>query len=632
MLEDILLVAPYLQLADLAEEVRQQANIPFKIIIGNLDERSEEIDFHIQNGIKVVVSRGGTAQYLRQRLSVPVVDIPVTSFDILNAISKMDGRRFTQIAFITTANIIVSTEHFQKIMDISLRFEPCKHVDYIPDKVRELTREGIEAVIGDVTAARVATATGIYGQLLESGYQSLLHALHEAQRVLESNRLEKARVKQMEAILNMIGEAVLAIDKKGQVTLYNVSAEKVFGRPREAVLGHQLAGCLPESKLGDLLLRTKEEKNILMEVSQKKVISNRIPILIDGQIQGAVAIFEEISNIQKLELSIRQKLNEKGFIARHTFAEITSNSKEMDKIISQARRYAKSDGTVMIFGETGTGKELFAQSIHNGSRRDDGPFVSINCAALSEGLLESELFGYEGGAFTGAIKGGKQGLFELAHGGSIFLDEIGEISPGFQAKLLRVLQEKEIRRVGGDRVIPIDVRIICATNRDLKEEVKNRRFREDLYYRLSVLEIKLPPLRGRKADIIPMTISFLKQECIQENKNLYWHDDSIFRSLLQYEWYGNARELHNFVDRLVICSEEGELEQEFIEEMLRFKLDERQDEECLTIRTHKDLKQMEAEILIKMLERYEGDKNQLCRDLNISRMTLWRKLNNKNDT
>lgn len=632
MAEDILLVAPYSQLAGLAEEVRKQASIPFKIIMGNLDERSEEIDFYIQNGIKVVVSRGGTAQYLRERLSVPVVDIPVTSFDILNAISRLHGRGFTQIAFITTSNIIISTEHFQKIMDISLRFEPCKHVSEIPAKVRELTRDGIEAVIGDVTATRVAAETGIYGQLLESGYQSLLHALNEAQRVLEANRMEKARVKQMEAILNMIGEAVLAIDKQGQVTLYNVSAEKIFARPREAVLGRQLAGCLPESRLGDLLLRTKEEKNILMEVSQKKVISNRIPILIDGQIQGAVAIFEEISNIQKLELSIRRKLNEKGFVAKHTFAEITSNSNEMVKIISQARRYAQSGGTVLIYGETGTGKELFAQSIHNGSKRAAGPFVSINCAALSESLLESELFGYEGGAFTGATKGGKQGLFELAHGGSIFLDEIGEISSSFQAKLLRVLQEKEIRRVGGDRVIPIDVRIVCATNRDLREEVKSQRFREDLYYRLSVLEIRLPPLRARKDDIIPMGISFLKQECIRENKNLYWHDDSIFHSLLQYEWHGNARELHNFIDRLVICSEEGELKQEFIEEMLRFKVDEREDEEQITIRAHKNLKRMEADFLLKMLARYGGDKNQLCQDLNISKMTLWRKLNIKNDT
>jgi len=632
MFEDILLVAPYPRLVDLAEEVRQQANIPFKIILGNLDERSEEIDMCIQNGIKVVVSRGGTAQYLRQRLSVPVVDIPVTSFDILNAISKMDGKGFTQIAFITTANIIVSTEHFQKIMDISLRFEPCKDVSYIPDKVRELTREGIEAVIGDVTATHIAAASGIYGQLLESGYQSLLHALNDAQRVLEVTRLEKARVKQMEAILNMISEAVLAIDKQGDVTLYNVSAEKIFGRPRQNVLGHRLAECLPESKLGDVLARTREEKNLLVEVSQKKIISNRIPILIDGQIQGAVAIFEEISNIQKLELSIRQKLNEKGFIAKHTFAEITNNSNEMVKIVNQARRYAKSDGTILIYGETGTGKELFAQSIHNGSKRDAGPFVSINCAALSEGLLESELFGYEGGAFTGASKGGKQGLFELAHGGSIFLDEIGEISPSFQAKLLRVLQEKEIRRVGGDRVIPIDVRIICATNRDLKEEVKSRRFREDLYYRLSVLEINLPPLRARKADVISMAISFLRQECIRENKNLYWHDDNIFRSLPQYEWYGNSRELHNFVDRLVICSEEGELKQEFIEEMLRSKLDEREDEDHLTVRAHKDIKRMEAEILSKMLERCEGDKNQLCRELNISRMTLWRKMNYKSDT
>jgi len=635
MSANILLVAPYPQLGLLAEQVRQQENIPFTVVVGNLEEKMGEIDEQVIRGTKVVVSRGGTAQLLRQRLAIPVVEIPVTSFDILNAINQMDGKGFTQIAFITTANIIVESEHFKKFMDISLRFEPCPGVKEIPNKVEQLVREGVEAIIGDVTAYRYADQQGVYVQLLESGYQSLLYGLQEAQRVLETSKAERAQVQRMEAILNMIGEGVLTIDKQGLVSLYNATAEKVFGRPKQAVLGRPLVDCLPESQLSKLLQHKQEEKNVLIEINQKKIISNRVPILIDGEVQGAVALFEEVSNVQKLELSIRQQLNTKGFVAKRTFADITCNNLAMERVVKQARQFAKSEGTILIYGETGTGKELLAQSIHNASRRTSGPFVSINCAALTESLLESELFGYEKGAFTGAAKSGKQGLFEMAHGGTLFLDEIGEISPNFQAKLLRVLQEKEIRRIGGDRVIPIDARVICATNRNLKSEMKNKRYREDLYYRLAVLQIDVPPLRERKSDIIPMAISFIKQECIKENINLFWHEDAIFSCLTHYEWYGNARELRNFIDRLVICSDSGELTQDYVEEMLRMIQDKEEAAEGITIAIHKDLKQMESEFVHKMLERYGGDKKLLCQDLNISPMTLWRKLNydyhNKND-
>jgi PAS domain S-box-containing protein len=631
MSADILLVAPYPSLKDLAEKVKGQVDLSFDIVVGNLNENRDEIDAIIEQGVKVVLSRGGTAQYLRERLDIPVVDIPATSYDILNAISLINRRGFKKIAFITTRNIIVKTEHFNEIMDISLYFEPVKNTEEIPHKVQELIQSGFEAIVGDVIATRQAVAQGIYGQLLESGYESLLLGLQEAKQVLEASQKEKARVKQMEAILNMITEAVLTIDKQGQVTLYNTSAEKVFGYLKKDVIGHQLTECIPESKLIETLQRRKEEKNLLIEVNHKKIISNRIPILIDNEIHGAVAIFEEVSHIQKLEMNIRTKLNEKGLLAKYTFGQIENNSEKIQQAILLARQYANSDGTVLIYGETGTGKEVFAQSIHNESRRAAGPFVSVNCAALSESLLESELFGYEEGAFTGASKGGKRGLFEIAHRGSVFLDEIGEISPSFQAKLLRVLQEKEIRRVGGDRVIPVNIRILCATNRDLRAEVNKRHFREDLYYRLTVLEIKLPPLRERKADIVPMAISFLKQECVKENRNLFWHDDRIFQCLLNYEWYGNARELHNFINRLVICSEIGELKKDFIEKMISVRLGEKSLSEQIEIQVSKDLKKMESEIILKMLDRYNGDKEKLCREYGISKTTLWRKLNFKNE-
>ncbi|MEW9124759.1 MAG: sigma 54-interacting transcriptional regulator, partial [Thermotaleaceae bacterium] len=369
----------------------------------------------------------------------------------------------------------------------------------------------------------------------------------------------------------------------------------------------------------------------IMDIYDQKIVTNRIPIIIDNKLQGAVAIFEEIKSIQKLELNIRKKLNEKGLVAKHTFEDIIGETNEIKKLIYQARRFAKSEGTILIYGETGTGKEVFAQSIHNESKRSEGPFISINCAAINENLLESELFGYEEGAFTGAIKGGKSGLFELAHGGSLFLDEIGETSLSFQAKLLRVLQEKEVRKIGGDKVIPIDVRIICATNRDLKEEVRNKSFREDLYYRLSVLELGLIPLRERKRDIIPMAISFLKQQCLIENKNMYWQNSDVFGPLLLYNWYGNARELKNFIERLVICCENDEIKEAYVKSMVKYKLEKSITDEQLSIPITNNLKEMECEIVKQMLIRYNGDKERLCETFNISKPTLWRKINFKNE-
>lgn len=628
---EILLVAPYQELSILAEKIRAEMEIPFDIVVGNLDETWERVNSCVKKETKIIVSRGGTAQFLGKRLhNIPIVDIPVTSFDILNAISKIDRKKYKKIAFITTSNIIMKTEHFNRILDFSLSFEPVIDVNEIHDKVIELANNGFEVVVGDVVATIEAKKNHLHTQLLESGYEALVHGLKEAQRILAANKKERARICQMEAILNMIYEGVLAIDEYGQVTWYNNAAEKVFGHSKENVIANSLEECIPESKLIDTLRTREAEKHLLTEIQQKKILTNRIPIVIDDEVYGAVAIFEEVSNIQKLELNVRTRLSEKGLIAKHTFSQIQADSPRMKRIIKQAQLYAASEGTVLLYGETGSGKELFAQSIHNASKRTKGPFVSVNCAALSESLLESELFGYSGAAFTGASKSGNQGLFELAHGGTIFLDEIGEISSNFQAKLLRVLQEKEIRKVGGKSIIPIDVRVICATNRSLKTEVLQGRFREDLYYRLAVLEIGLPALRERCEDIIPMAALFLKQACLNENKWLHWRDDSVFSCLCRYEWHGNARELQNFIKRLVICAEDSELTAEYVENMLKFKVGHYNATEYVSIPINEDLKMMESFMIERLLDYYEGDKERICQKLGISKTTLWRKLKFQN--
>ena len=231
-------------------------------------------------------------------------------------------------------------------------------------------------------------------------------------------------------------------------------------------------------------------------------------------------------------------LAEKGFVAKHSFKDIVHQSKEMDEVIQRARQIAQTDHTVLIRGESGTGKELFAQSIHNASSRSKYPFIAINCAALPESLLESELFGYEKGAFTGAHSKGKIGLFEEANHGTIFLDEIGDISPNLQSRLLRTIQERQIMRVGSDRIIDIDIRLITATNRDLEAAIQSGDFRADLYFRLNVLPIEIPPLRKRKKDLSGLFLHFLGKD-----SNSFTKEER--QCLMEYDWPGNVREVEN---------------------------------------------------------------------------------------
>jgi transcriptional regulator with PAS, ATPase and Fis domain len=288
--------------------------------------------------------------------------------------------------------------------------------------------------------------------------------------------------------------------------------------------------------------------------AKKEVIVNVAPIFIGGKIRGSVGVIHDISEIIGLteELSKAKRLLRR-LEARYRWEDIIGNSLVILKAKEQARMAAETPATVLLRGESGTGKELFAHAIHNASQLKRGQFVKINCAAIAENLLESELFGYEEGAFTGALKGGKKGLFEEANGGTVFLDEIGDISSNLQGKLLRVIQEKEMIRVGGTRPVAADARVIAATNADLESKVRDKTFREDLYYRLNVVPILIPSLRERKEDIGPLSehiISKLNQEF---GRKVLGISDEALRDLIKYDWPGNVRELENVLGRAMIA-------------------------------------------------------------------------------
>jgi transcriptional regulator with PAS, ATPase and Fis domain len=345
-----------------------------------------------------------------------------------------------------------------------------------------------------------------------------------------------------------------------------------------------------------------------------------IPLTSEDSIYGTVVHLKSATDIISSENSVRKQLYTKGHVAHKNFEDIIGNSPQMNQAVGWAKRIAKSDNSILILGETGTGKELFAQSIHTHSARKDGPFIAINCAALSSSVLESELFGYDKGAFTGANTEGKMGIFEMAHNGTVFLDEIGEINFEVQAKLLRVLQEKEIVRVGGEKVIPVDVRIISATNKDLQSLSFEGKFRNDLFYRLAVLELKLPALSDRKEDIPLIISNYLTQhypELMIQTKSL-----DYFK---QFDYFGNIRQLINLIERCVVMTDYSEITYNTVVDICRQEFQFNQNNP-LTLKANIPETKTEKEMLEDTLRENFGNRKETARKLNISTATLWRKM------
>ena len=367
----------------------------------------------------------------------------------------------------------------------------------------------------------------------------------------------------LEAVIESTADAISVADEHGNNIIVNPAYTRITGLSKAAVLNKPVTVDIAEGESMHLqVLRTgKPVKNVRLKVgpARKEVIVNVAPIIMDGSVRGSVGVIHDISEIIGLteELATARKLL-RHLKANYTWDDIVGRSPALLAAKELARRAAGTPATVLLLGESGTGKELFAHAIHNASRRSSGRFVRVNCAALPEPLLESELFGYEEGAFTGALRGGKRGLFEEANRGTIFLDEIGEVSQAIQTKLLRVLQEKEIRKVGGTASVPVDVRVIAATNANLEQKIRDRSFREDLYYRLNVLPIRIPPLRVIREDIPEIArhlLSKVNQEYGREVESL---SAEVMRSLQEYHWPGNVRELESIIGRAMITMRPAE--------------------------------------------------------------------------
>ncbi len=361
----------------------------------------------------------------------------------------------------------------------------------------------------------------------------------------------------MSAIFNSTQDAISVVDQNGNGVLINPAYTRLTGYSEKDIIGRH---CTVDLSEGDsvhlqVLATGKPVKSTRIRTGhmKKEVLVEAAPIIVNEELRGSVAVIHDLSEINRLLVELDQaKQIIRNLEAKYTFEDIKGHHKSLYAAVEKARMAAGTPATIILRGESGTGKELFAHAIHNASARKYNQFVRVNCAALTESLLESELFGYEEGAFTGAVKGGRIGLFERADHGTIFMDEIGEVSLTMQSKLLRVLQEKEVVRVGGTKAIPIDVRVISATNVDLEKAVLEGFFRKDLYYRLNVFPILIPPLRERKEDI-PELVDFLIKSFNQEyGRNVSDISEEAMEIIYGYDWPGNIRELENFIGRAMI--------------------------------------------------------------------------------
>ena len=439
--------------------------------------------------------------------------------------------------------------------------------------------------------------------------------------------------------INRISNAVMNFDVNGKLLFSNARVDHMPQSVKKYLFTGEAAFYLEMDGRTPADSRTAPKKEQILHVGYDTYVAEYLPVIVNKRLKSIVVIVSSENSIQMAEKRLRLSQGKRGYTAKNHFHDMIGNSPVFQETIQLAKKYARSQSSVLITGETGTGKELFAQSIHNASSRCSEPFVAINCAALPQSLLESELFGYVKGAFTGASKEGKMGIFEMAHRGTVFLDEIGEMDLNVQAKLLRVLQEREVCRLGDDKIIPVDIRIISATNKDLEELVRQKLFREDLLYRLNVLELRLPPLRERTGDI-PLLIKAYNGK---QNHPVTFLPEAV-RLLEAQPYPGNIRQLFNLLERTITLSDGDMIEASQLANILHLPFSsalpdcgskepafpdpasEASSSGCSVSSLDSAMVLCEKERILETLRKNRGRRKETAEQLNISPATLWRKM------
>lgn len=627
----ICLIAPSEHLAERAQALIKKKQLQIPVYTAALDEAADLAQELMAQGTWLFISRRGTKDILERKLGATVIDIPLEASDYIPAIQqarKKEGR----IAFFTVEDPSDELKTICYLLNIQAAYYRFSDMESCGRCVAQAVKDQMVLGIGGVVSGKYVMEGGLPYIIVESSDRAIEHSLETAcqmyqlQKTNERNREQlQIQLERYKNILNYTHDAIITIDGSGRIEVINEVAEQMLLPARRPFEGQKIEAVLPNSCMPEILRTGKVESNQLMNVNGTLVTTNRVPIIVNDTIKGAVATFRDVKSLQSEERNIRVKLHEKGLTAKYLFSDIIGSSEVIKVAKELAEDFADSQFTVMLYGETGTGKEMFAQSIHNVSPRKNGPFVAVNCTALSKSLLESELFGYADGSFTGAKRSGKPGLFEIAHGGSIFLDEIGELPIEFQAQFLRVIQEKEVRRVGGESVIPVDIRVIGATNRDLMQLVEEGRFRRDLYYRLNVLNLKIPALRERNDDYLEIAQALYHKIIGPDGDGGVAHFEEFMKQYEHYGWPGNVRELHNIVERICLLQKRG-----MTSDKMRLVLQNMVTPEPTGVSqpdgTIRGLQEAEQDQIKAALARNNGNISRTAKELKISRATLYRKI------
>ena len=610
---EVLVIVPYEELLHEYEEAIAKAHDPRVHFTTSFMYGTDARNLSRASDYDIIVVRGMTSRALSEKYpETTIVDIKMDAFDVSSALleakKKFPGIR--KIGLILPSSSICSASILTELLGIEVVLREVRGEEHMESTLREMVKEGCEVFIGGLTLKRVSEKMGLEYVHIKTGPSAIESSIKDAITAAHILDRERSRLGLMKSLVNNTPDSLLIIDDKGKITAANHAASSFFRRPN--LVGMDAKELFPLE-----IYSVCDDVEVVQTIGDQTVLITEHPVHIEGEKRATYVSLRLVEDIRRTEKKIRSKLQEKGLTAKYSFSDIVTEQVEMKQLVAKALRYAHVEGNVLLTGETGTGKELFVQSMHNASPRRDKPFVAVNCAALSEQLLESELFGYTEGSFTGAQKGGKTGLFELAQGGTIFLDEIGEMPIRFQAKLLRVIQEREIRKIGGDEFIPVDVRIMSATNQNIPDLIEKGLFRRDLYYRINLLTLHIPPLRERLDDIPAIFKRFVERKSKALNIVPPMVEKDALECLKGYSWPGNIRELRNVAERAVIFSSSNCITRDTLKEIDVSVGEKKASEEKKIPLTSEELYRRYVESGLTL--------NDFALSIGISRTTLWRK-------
>lgn len=626
----LMVISPYKGFGEMIEEISVNFTYEPQIINGeNLDDNLiNELNDLSRNHFNpyVIIGRGVVTTYAKKIFeNSSIVRIEPSFIDIIYALKK--SREYgDKVGIITYSQqeIEENINILENIFDFKeIRAYPFQDRYDIERQVANAKRDGMNSIIGGGTLGlEVALSLNIPATFIKTSKACLQNAFEQSVSIIESRQKEKELLDNIFSIINCMNEGLLAT-KKNKVLLSNSKLNDIMNMPVNKYYNEDIK--IVDERIG-LFINNKELSREIIKINDKNYLVEKLSSKVS--FADNVIIFRNISELQDKEANVRNKLHANKFSAKYTFEDIIGKDPKIVNVINNAKIFSLTNAEILITGETGTGKELFAQSIHNHSSRKDKPFIAVNCGAIPEQLLESELFGYVDGAFSGAKKAGKMGLFELAHKGTIFLDEINSLPIILQGKFLRIIQEKMLRRVGSETEIFVDTRILSATNKNIDLLIQKNEFRSDLFHRINTLAINLPNLRERIDDVGLLANYFIDLYSKNYNKTIPHLKQNEVNILKNHNWTGNIRELENIIHRYVILYnqiKENELTGNIIANY--YGTTKRNLDDNGTIRVNKDrLEKMEREIIISFLNEYRWNKQDVADKLGISRSTLWRKL------